>query len=152
MRFATPPPATAQAIPKSIETSSSETWGRQKQFCPGQAASVLYCPMTIRPPSTLMTVQSASTIIQRSPNQRASSSSASVTPVSSELYQVLNRLARSQPAMPVSNAGGPKSPPADGPPGGLDPVFRASPAPESPGLSPGRAGSLRAAIGYPPPV
>ena len=41
MRLATPPPRMAQIIPSSAVTMSSDICGRQKQFCPGQASSVL---------------------------------------------------------------------------------------------------------------
>ena len=84
--------------------------GRQKQSWPGQALLVLYCPMMNRPPRVLMTVHSASANTQRRPYQRARAISAPATTVMTPLYQVLNRLPRSQPSTPTLVGGGGRAP------------------------------------------
>ena len=47
-------------------------WGRQKQLLPGQASSVLYCPMTKPPPILTTTLQSAwtNTHLQAEPQRQ----------------------------------------------------------------------------------
>ena len=99
-RRATWLPDIPQAMPNSAENSSSATWGLQKQFWPGQADSVLYCPMTSCPPSTRMTVQSAPAMSHFSPNHSAATVTASDTTVRTVLNLELNRLARSHPMTP----------------------------------------------------
>ena len=106
MRRATPPPATAQAMPSRTVTSRSAACGRQKQFCPGQAPSVLYWPMKILPPRVGMTCQSASMKTQPSPNHRVRAPSTPNMMVSEVLYQLLNRLSRTHDAAPDWKRGG----------------------------------------------
>ena len=111
MRLVRPFPATPQAMPSSADTSSSPTCGRQKQFWPLHAASMLYWPMIICPPRTPITVQSALKIIQPSPYHRETRSTMLDTMVSTLLNLVLNRLTRIQPTTPVVGRGGGRGPP-----------------------------------------
>ena len=106
IRLVSPLPTMAQDIPSSRVTSISASCGRQKQFCPGQACSVLYWPMMSSPPRVLITVKSASTANQRRPYHSAQPAIAPTTAVSAVLNQELNRLARSHPTRPVSERGG----------------------------------------------
>ena len=106
IRLVSPLPAMAQDIPNSRVTSIRASCGRQKQFCPGQACSVLYWPMTSRPPRVPITVKSESTNNHRKPNHRAQPANAPTTTVRTVLNPELNRLARSHPTRPVSDRGG----------------------------------------------
>ena len=81
-------------------------WGRQKQFCPAQAATVLYGPMTNRPPRADITDQSASRRIQSRANHSPKASAAPHMTVSSASYHVPNRFSRAQPAAPTLMRGG----------------------------------------------
>ena len=80
-------------IPSNTVTINSATWGRQKQSCPGQAASVLYWPIIIRPPRVTTMVQSAWKKTHRRPNQRPNPRAVTDRTVIRLLCQVLNRLA-----------------------------------------------------------
>ena len=132
MRRAVPPPARPHAIPSSAVTISKATCGLQKQFCPGQACSVLYGPIASSPPSALMTVQSAVMNIHRNPNHRAATIAASEATVSALSNRELNRLASIHPMTPTSVRGGGN---------------RVVPSPSGAGLERGGAAS---AMLYPP--
>ena len=80
-------------MPNTIVASSRPICGLQKQFWPGHAASVLYCPMMNWPPSVPMTVQSASPKIHVKENHAPHTTTASDTTVIAALYHVPNRLA-----------------------------------------------------------
>ena len=66
----------------------------------------MYRAMAKRPPNRAITVQSASAKTHFRPNHKASTSTAPETRVSRVLYQLLNRLACSQPMTPTSERGG----------------------------------------------
>ena len=80
--------------------------GLQKQSCPAQAATVLYLPMTNRPPSAEITDHSASPRTQPRPNHSPRASAVPHMTVSSASYQVPNRFSRAHPAAPVVTRGG----------------------------------------------
>ena len=105
-RFTTPAPAYPHAIPNNIVASSKPTCGLQKQFCPGQAFSVLYCPMMKRPPRSPMTAQFAVPNTQPAPNHSAKPIAMTDATVSAPLYQLPNRLPRTHPAAPTLMGGG----------------------------------------------
>ena len=80
--------------------------GLQKQFWSEQAATMLYWPMTSRPPNSETTDQSASLRTQLRPNHTASTTVVPAMAVRSPSYHVPNRFARAQPAAPTLRGGG----------------------------------------------